>query len=502
MSEHYLLLSNITKDFPGVRALDSVTISVKKGEIRALVGENGAGKSTLIKILSGAYRADSGTISLEGEKKDYADPLQALNLGIGAIYQEFYLIPNLSVAENIMLGQVPKKGIRIDAQEMHSRAEKVLAKLGVTLDTHQKVNELTVAQQQIVEIAKGIARELRILIMDEPASVLNDVEISKLFDVIRLLKKQGVTILYISHRLKEVFEISDSVTVLKDGKVVGTKNINDLTREELVRMMIGRQLDAYYPSKDTINHDYDCVLKIQDLWYSDRLRGISFEIRKGEILGIAGLGGQGQHELVRAIIGSIKRDKGEIYRNNNLIKINSPSDAKAAGIGYIPDDRKQEGLILVRPVNENITLPSVQKRKRGGIFIDFKSENQFVKDLIEKLSIKVVNQAQLVKNLSGGNQQKVVVAKWLGISLEVLIVSEPTRGIDVGSKKEVHYLMRELARNGVGILMVSCELPELLGMSDRILVMSGGKIVAEFPGDKATEEKIMAATTRDVSKTE
>lgn len=500
MSEQFLILKDITKEFPGVLALDAVDISVKKGEIRALVGENGAGKSTLIKILSGAYRADHGEIFIENDKKDYDNPLQALNLGIGAIYQEFFLIPYLSVAENIMLGQAPTKGIRIDSQEMHAGATRVLDKLGVKLNTHISVSELSVAQQQIVEIAKVLARDLRILIMDEPTAALNEVETNKLFDVIRLLKKQGVTILYISHRLKEVFEIADSVTVMKDGKIVATRNINDLTRDELVNMMIGRQLDDYFPAKDTINHDI--VLKVKDLSYGNRVRGVSFEIRSGEILGIAGLEGQGQGELVRAIIGSLKRDGGEIFRKDNLINIKSPADAKAAGIGYIPDDRKQDGLVLIRPVKENITLPSVHKRKIGGIFIDRKNEAKFIEDQIKKLSIKISNSSQLVNNLSGGNQQKVVVAKWLGTSPEVLIVAEPTRGIDVGSKREIHHILRDLARNGVGILMTSCELPELLGMSDRILVMAGGKVVADLSGDEATEEKIMAAATIDVSKTQ
>lgn len=496
MDEQYLVLRNISKDFPGVRALDSISLSVNKGEIRALVGENGAGKSTLIKILSGVYQADTGEIFFNGEKRLYNDPIQALALGIGAIYQEFYLIPHLSVAENIMLGQIPKKGFGIDFSQMYKNAEIVIAKLGVSLDTHQKVQDLTVAQQQIVGIAKVIARDLSLLIMDEPTAALNEIETSNLFKVIRLLKSQGITILYISHRLSEIFEIADSVTVLKDGKVVETRPINQISRDELVRMMIGRKLDDYYPTKDTVNHQV--ILKAEDLWYGDRVCGVNLEIHQGEILGLAGLEGQGQNELVRTIVGILKPEKGHIYRNGKLIRIESPSDAKAAGIGYIPDDRKQDGLVLVRSVYENIALPSLEKRKQFGFFIDFKSESSFVKELINKLSIKLSTSSQIVNLLSGGNQQKVVVGKWLGISPEVLIVAEPTRGIDVGSKKEIHFLMRDLARNGVGILLSSCELPELLGMSDRILVISRGRIVAEFSGDEATEEKIMAAATKDV----
>lgn len=498
IEQGFLNLQGISKEFPGVRALDSVSLSVKRGEIRALVGENGAGKSTLIKILSGAYRADSGEIIFDGHVSQYEDPFHALELGIGTIYQEFNLIPHLSVAENIMLGQIPKKGMRIDFKKMHQSAAEVIAKLGLSLDTHEKVLNLTVAQQQVVEIAKVIARNLRVLIMDEPTAALNEVETANLFKVIRLLKKQGVTTLYISHRLKEVFEIADSVTVLKDGKVVDTKAIKEINREELVRMMIGRQIDDYYPEKGGCAQDV--VLAVDDLWYQNQVCGVSFNLRKGEILGLAGLEGQGQNELIRTIVGLFKADKGKIYRGGDEVEINSPADAKSAGIGYIPDDRKQDGLVLVRSVNENITLPSIKNRKRAGLFIDFNAEKNFVNDLITKLSIKVTNAFQLVNDLSGGNQQKVVVSKWLGISPEVLIVAEPTRGIDVGSKKEIHHLMRDLARKGVGILMSSCELPELLGMSDRILVMAGGRIVAEIPGNEATEENIMAAATKDVIK--
>ena len=498
MDEQYLVLKDISKSFPGVHALDSVSISVNKGEIRALVGENGAGKSTLIKILSGVYQADSGEIIFDGKKRVYNDPIQALALGIGAIYQEFYLIPNLSVAENIMLGQIPKKHLGIDFNQMHNDAEKVLEKLNVNLDTHQRVKDLTVAQQQIVEIAKVIARDLRILIMDEPTAALNEIETSNLFRVIKSLQNQGVTILYISHRLSEIFEISDSVTVLKDGKIIDTRPIRQVSRDELISMMIGRKLDDYYPQKDTANHQV--VFKAENIWYSNRVCGVNLEIHRGEILGLAGLEGQGQNELVKNLAGILKPDKGQIYRNGKLVRIDSPADAKATGIGYIPDDRKQDGLVLVRSINENITLPSVNKRKRFGIFIDFKNEVSFVAELVKKMMIKITTPSQIVNLLSGGNQQKVVVGKWLGISPEVLIVAEPTRGIDVGSKKEIHFLMRDLTRNGVGILLSSCELPELLGMSDRILIISRGRIVAEFPGNEATEEKIMAAATKDIVK--
>ncbi len=497
MNETFLEMRNITKDFPGICALDSVDISVMQGEVRALVGENGAGKSTLIKILSGAYRPDTGGIWLDGIKREFVDPLQALKLGIGAIYQEFNLVPDLNVAENILLGMVPVKWNGIDTLKMHQRAKEVLEKLGVQIDTNLVVGQLSVAQQQIVEIAKALARDLRILIMDEPTAALNNLEIASLFNVIRELTKRGVTVLYISHRLKEVFEIADSVTVLKDGKVIDTKLIDEVNRDELVRMMIGRHLSDYYPPKDTKAEEI--VFKVSNLCLGDVLYNVSFDLHKGEILGIAGLEGQGQRDLVQAIVGAIPYTSGEIYRNGQRIRIYSPSSAINEGIGYVPDDRKQDGLVLVRSVIENITLPSLKKRMSNLFFIDGRRERNFVNELIDKLSIKLTDRFQLVRNLSGGNQQKVVVAKWLGNEPEVLVVAEPTRGIDVGSKSEIHFLMRDLCRQGVGILMVSSELPEILGMSDRIMIMSRGRIVSEISGQDASEEAIMAAATKDVS---
>lgn len=496
MSNAFLEMRGITKDFPGVRALDDVSIAVPRGEVRALVGENGAGKSTLIKILSGAYQADRGETWLQGQRIEYNRPLEALELGIVAIYQEFNLVPQLSVAENIMLGQAPRRWGSIDSVEMHRRAGEVLDQLGVQLDIHVSVSELSVAQQQITEIAKALVRDLQILIMDEPTAALTNVEIESLFEVIRTLKGRGVTVLYISHRLKEIFAVADSVTVLKDGKLVDTKPIEEVTRDDVVRMMIGRQLADYYPPKDTATDEV--VLRVQNLNWSDSLHDVNLEVRRGEIVGVAGLEGQGQRELVRVIVGAVRRDSGEIYRDGQPIRIESPFDALRARIGFIPDDRKAEGLVLVRPANENIALASLRERLRSFLFVDERRERSFVSKLIEALDIKLAGRSQVVMNLSGGNQQKVVVAKWLGTEPEVLIVSEPTRGIDVGSKSEIHHIMRDLAREGVGILMVSSEMPEILGMSDRIVVMSGGRIVAEMPYEAATEAAIMAAATTDV----
>jgi ribose transport system ATP-binding protein len=501
MPDALIEMRGITKDFPGVRALKAVTITVQRGEVRGIVGENGAGKSTLIKILSGAYLPDRGEIRLEGKKVEYRNPLQALELGIGAIYQELNLIYQLNVAENIMLGQVPSaRWGSIDRAAMHGRAQDVLRQLGVELDTHLSVSELNVAQQQVVEIAKALARDLRILIMDEPTAALNNVEIANLFNVIRALKKRGVTILYISHRLKEIFEITDSVSVLKDGTLVDTKQTANVSRDDVVRMMIGRQLTEYYPPKDTVSDE--SVFEVRNLNLTNNLHNVNLQIRRGEILGVAGLEGQGQREMVRAIIGAIRRDSGEFFRNGRPVRIESPLDAKRAGIGFIPDDRKADGLVLVRSAKENISLASLEARKKGLFFIDEKKERSFVTRLIDSLDIKLAGYRQLVKNLSGGNQQKVVVAKWLGTEPGLLVVAEPTRGIDVGSKSEIHHIMRDLARKGVGILMVSSDLPEILGMSDRILVLSRGRIVAELSADEASEEAVMGAATKDLGVTE
>ena len=490
-------MQDITKDFPGVRALNAVTIAVQRGEVRGIVGENGAGKSTLIKILSGAYQQDHGQIRIDGSKVKFRSPLQALELGIGAIYQELNLIYQLNVAENIMLGIAPSRRLGIiNRPTMHRRAHEVLRQLGIDLDTNISVGDLNVAQQQIVEIAKALARDLQVLIMDEPTAALNNVEIRKLFDVIRALKNRGVTVLYISHRLGEIFEITDSVSVLKDGSLVDTKQTAEVSADDVVRMMIGRQLTDYYPPKDTASERP--LLEVRNLNLDKTLYKVNLEIRQGEILGVAGLEGQGQREMVQAIFGAIPGASGEFFRNGRPVKIESPLDAKRAGIGLIPDDRKADGLILVRSAMENISLASLEDRKQGFYFIDKKKERHFVKRLIDALDIKLTGYWQLVNNLSGGNQQKVVVAKWLGTKPGILIVAEPTRGIDVGSKSEIHHTMRDLARKGVGILMISSDLPEILGMSDRILVISRGRIVAEIPSDDASEEAVMAAATRDL----
>jgi ribose transport system ATP-binding protein len=500
MADALLELRNISKSFPGVQALDDVSFSVCPGEVHALLGENGAGKSTLIKIMSGAYPSDKGEIWWKGQRIVYNDPLHALELGIGAIYQEFNLVPQLNVAQNILLGQFPTtRWGSVDNAELHRRASDALKQFDFHLDTRLMVSQLNIAQQQIVEIAKALIRDLRILIMDEPTAALNNVEIAHLFEVIRKLKARGVAIVYISHRLREIFEIADTITVLKDGKLVGTKALPEVTEDSLITMMVGRTLADRYPPKDTVQSEI--ILKVEHLSLDGALNDVSLQVRKGEILGVAGLEGQGQRDLVRAITGAVRATSGAITVDGERQAIHSPHDAIRSGIAYIPDDRKNEGLVLMRSVRENIALPSLFARLRSLFMVDEPNEQRFVRQLVDRLGIKASSPMQVTRNLSGGNQQKVVVAKWLGTNPKVMVVAEPTRGIDVGSKSEIHHLMRELARQGVGILMVSSELPEILGMSDRIVVMSRGQIVAEMSGAEATEEAIMSAATRGISST-
>ncbi len=491
MADAFLEMHHIVKNYPGVRAVDDVSLTVGRGEVRALMGENGAGKSTLIKILAGAIRPDSGEIRLNGQRADYHNPLHALQHGVGAIYQEFNLVPQLNVAQNILLGLTPTKRGSIDNRELHRRAAEILTKLHVDIDTRLPVNQLDVAHQQIVEIAKGLARDLQVMIMDEPTAALNNVEVERLFELIGTLKSHGVTIIYITHRMREIFEIADSVTVLKDGRLVDTKPIGSVTQDDIVAMMIGRQLKDYYPPKDTATDQV--IFSVRGLNMGQKLVNVDLDVRRGEMLGIAGLEGQGQRELVRALFGALPVDSGEFSREGKRVRLHTPADAIKNGIAYISDDRKADGLVLIRSVNENVSLPSLARRKWSGLFVDDTRERSFVNEMIHTLEIKVTGRGQLVNNLSGGNQQKIVVAKWLGTEPEVLIVAEPTRGIDVGSKSEIHHILRNLARQGVGIIMVSSELPEVLGMSDRVVVMSEGRIVRELVGDAATEDAIMAA---------
>jgi ribose transport system ATP-binding protein len=495
MGENDLILDmqDISKTFPGVRALTDVNFACKRGEVHALVGENGAGKSTLMKILSGAYQPDKGTIILDGEDVKINDPHRSQQLGISIIYQEFNLIPYLDIAENIFLGREPLSAMKIvDYPLMYSEASELLLKIGVNLDLKEWIMNLTVAEQQMVEIAKALSFKAKVVIMDEPSSALSEEETQKLFQIIRSLKEQGITVIYISHRIKEVFEIADRVTVLKDGMVVATEDVNTLDQATLVRMMIGRTLDEMYPPKGKIDHEE--ILKVEGLTRAGVFKDISFKIYRGEIVGLAGLIGAGRTEVARAIFGADPVDGGTITINGAQTKIRSPKEATIQGIGLVPEDRRNHGLVISLPVRSNIVLPILNKISRL-IFTNRSKEKEISNRLISTLDVKTPSTETEVEYLSGGNQQKVVLSKWLAAAPKIIIFDEPTRGIDVGAKSEIHRLMRDLADKGTGILMISSELPEILGMSDRVVVMYSGKVTAILEASEVTEENVMTAAT-------
>ena len=490
MEKKYILsVRNVSKFFPGVVALDAVDFDLAIGEVHILLGENGAGKSTLVKILSGAYQKNGGNISLEGKEIDIKSPKQAQQLGISIIYQEFNLIPYLTVAENIFLGREPLSimGI-INRKKMYHDTNAILQNLGVKINPDSTIKDLGVAEQQMVEVAKALSLNARILIMDEPTSALTESEINELFNMIRNLKARGVSIIYISHRLEELFEIGDRVTVLRDGRHIASINIADTSEQELVRMMVNRELKDQYPRINTAPGEE--VLIIKNLSNGDLLKNISFNLRKGEIVGIAGLLGAGRTELARALFGVDRIKSGEIIINGKPEKIDSPRKAIQFKIGFLSEDRKAQGLVLNLTLKDNICLPSIERFSRLGI-VSSRQENESADKYVQKLQIKTPGLQQKAMFLSGGNQQKVVMGKWLCTEADILIFDEPTRGIDVGSKVEIYKLMNALKADGVAILMISSDLPEIMGMSDRILVMHEGRITAEYASEDATQEKIL-----------
>jgi len=483
-----LEMRNIRKVFPGVVALDNVDFELGE-EVHILLGENGAGKSTLVKILSGAYQKTGGQIFLDGKEIEIKNPKHAQDLGIGIIYQEFNLVPHLSAAENIFLGREPSliPGV-LNLKKLYASAQQILNDLGVDIDARTPVKELGVAQQQMVEVAKALSLDAKILIMDEPTSALTEQEIEKLFATIRRLLKKGVSIIYISHRLEELFEIGDRVTILRDGKHIGTFPIKDISKPELIRMMVNRELTEQFPKqKATIG---DEILCLQNVNRDGVLRDINFSLYRGEILGISGLLGSGRTELARAIFGADRIDSGNVYVKGKPVKIRGPRGAINLDIGFLTEDRKSQGLVLNLSVKENICLPSVDRFSKMGI-VNRKQELEATEHYIKELRIKTPGMFQKVVNLSGGNQQKVIISKWLCTEVDILIFDEPTRGIDVGSKVEIYELMNQLTASGVAIIMISSELPEILGMSDRILVMHQGKITGDFSAEEATQEKIL-----------
>jgi ribose transport system ATP-binding protein len=484
-------MRRITKAFPGVVALDRVDFDLKQGEVHVLLGENGAGKSTLMKILSGAYAKDSGEIQVGGKRVEIKGPGHAQDIGISTIYQEFNLIPHLTAAENIFLGREPTTFAGfVDRTKLEDSAQQLLKDLGVTLDARLPVSELSVAQQQMVEVAKALSVEAQILIMDEPTSALTESEISALFGTIRRLKKRDVAIIYISHRLEEISRIGDRVTVLRDGQWVATHQVSEVPLSELIRLMANRELTEHFPKQ--IARLGEELLRVDKLSKANELDDVSFSLKAGEILGFAGLVGAGRTALAKAIFGVHDKDSGRIRIKGKTVNIKSPGAAIRHGIGFLTEDRKHEGLVLSLSVKNNISLPSTDLITRHGI-VKESAERQLAERFIRELRVKTTGPGQLTLNLSGGNQQKVVLAKWLARQADILIFDEPTRGIDVGSKIEIYQLMNELTARGTGILMISSELPEVLGMSDRIIVMRDGRITGEFDRQQATQENVLAA---------
>jgi ribose transport system ATP-binding protein len=488
-------MAAISKAFPGVQALRDVNLTVERGEIHALMGENGAGKSTLMKVLTGAYQADAGSITWRGEPVTIQAPGDAQALGISIIHQELSLLPFMTVGQNVFLGREPRSRLPgvIDWGALYGQTADWLAQLDLHVDPRAEVRELSIAQQQMVEVAKALSLEASLIVMDEPTSSLTEQETEVLFGMMRALRARGVAIIYISHRLEEVFAIADKVTVLRDGRYIATHPTSDLTHQRIVSLMVGRELIeeiyAYAPTERR-----DVALQTVDLSDGQELKSASFTLYGGEILGLAGLIGAGRTALAETLFGIRRAAGGEIRVAGQVRQIRSPREAIQAGFGFVPEDRKQQGLFLNMAVRDNIVMSGLGQVSRLG-FVRSSLANQVAGSFVKKLDVRTPSLRQLVRNLSGGNQQKVVIARWLMLQPRVLILDEPTRGVDVGAKAEIHALVRQLAADGVAVLMISSELPEVLGVSDRILVMHEGRVTGEFNRDEATQDKIMHAAT-------
>lgn len=487
MAETILELRGIRKSYPGVTALDDVSLSFRRGEVHALIGENGAGKSTLIKVIAGAISPDAGDMVLEGVRYDALTPQSSRDLCVGVIYQEFNLVPSLSVAENIFLGDPIRKGMVVDKKEMIRRSGGILGELRVDLDPRSLVKHLSVAYKQVVEIAKAVSRRVKILIMDEPSAPLTNSEVKALFDLVLGLKARGVTIIYISHRLEELFRISDRVSIMWDGKYIATKLAGETNRQDLICCMVGHACLDSYPEKESA--DGEVVLEVRGLGGA-KIRGASFSLRAGEILGLSGLVGAGRTELARSIFGADPISEGEILVDGARADIQEPGDAIRMGIALIPEDRKSQGLLLGMSVKENTSIAAIKSISRLSV-IRKGVEKSLALKFVDSLRIKTPTIDQKARNLSGGNQQKVVLAKWLATKSRILIFDEPTRGIDVAAKQEIYRLLRTLSSEGKGIIIISSEMPELLGMADRILVLCEGRIAGELRKDEATQDKIL-----------
>ncbi|MCI6466968.1 MAG: sugar ABC transporter ATP-binding protein [Faecalicatena sp.] len=493
MEKKWILeFQNISKSFVGVKALTKVSFRVEEGEVHALLGENGAGKSTLMKILSGAYTRDEGTILLDGKEIQIKNTKESERLGISIIYQELNLIPELSVAENIYLDRQPKKKGRIDWKGMNEAAQKMLESIDMMMDPKVKVSSLSVAQRQMVEIAKAVSLNARLVIMDEPTSALTEGETKKLFQVIESLKKKGITIIYISQRMDEIFKICDSYTILRDGQFISSGSLHDVTIDQIIEDMVGRPLMQVFPEKN--NKIGEVILEVRDMNNGKEVKGVSFTLRKGEILGFAGLVGAGRSETLKAVFGADRRAKGEIILNGKKINIRSPKDAIRYGIGFLPEDRKKEGLVVGLSVLDNVVMAKTENAMTKGIFSAKKAKEictRYIKDLL----IKTPSEYQAAKFLSGGNQQKVVLAKWLNSEPQIIVLDEPTRGIDVNAKMEIYNIIVKLAEEGKSIILISSEMQEIIGLCDHVNVMFEGRISGELNREELSQEGIMKFAT-------
>lgn len=487
-------MSGITKSFSGNTVLKDVSFSLKKGEIHALMGENGAGKSTLMKILTGIHERDAGEVKVKGKSVHYKNPKESEQAGIAVIHQELNILPHLSIAENLFLGKEKtfgKSGI-LKTKEMNKKATEILKGFEMQVDVRIEAGQLSVGQQQIIEIAKAVSSDAEVIIMDEPTAALTDREIDSLFKTIYTLQEKGVAFVYISHRMEEIFSICDRITILRDGEYVGTKIIKETNFDEIVQMMVGRELGEQFPGRNAKIGDVKLAAK--GLTRDGHFEDVSFEVRAGEIVGFAGLMGAGRTEVMQSLFGYRKLSSGEISLNGKKIAINNPLQAKNLGIGYVTEDRKSEGLIVDFSVCDNISLANFDRVAKNGV-VKVQEEKNLYQTMVERLKIRLAGPDQAAKSLSGGNQQKVVIAKWLGTNPEILILDEPTRGVDVGAKKEIYSIMNELAERGVAIIMISSELPEVIGMADRVLVMHEGRLTGEVKKEEMTQERIMHFAT-------
>lgn len=490
-NEYLVEMRHITKVFPGVKALDDVSFDLKPGEVHILMGENGAGKSTLMKVLAGAYIPDNGELYISGEKITKFDPVSLQEKGIGIIYQEFNLIPYLNVAENIFIDHMPGKGLLIDRKGMHAKAQELLSDMKMKVDTHALASTIPVAQQQMVEVAKALTHDLKVLIMDEPTAALSGVEIEQLFSIIHSLKEKGIGIIYISHRMQEIPQIGDRVTIMRDGQYIATEDVDKISTDEIVSLMVGRKIGNLY--QRSAHSRGDTILKVEHLYSrKEKLEDICMEVHRGEIVGLSGLVGAGRTELARAIFHVDPYEKGTIILKDEEIRQKATvEELIEKGVSLIPEDRKHQGLSLILSVSQNIVMASLGRISKKG-WLNKQKENEIVEQYIKELNISTPSSEQKANNLSGGNQQKVVLAKWLSTRADVIIFDEPTRGIDVGAKKEVYSFMDNLAKEGKAIIMISSDMPEIIGMSDRIYVMRDRKIVKELDASDVTQETILS----------